>query len=115
MKRFCISIFLFIFVLPVFAASWVLIPGTTIVYDSENIKREDFGISTVQTKTPTKDGYEMINTTLINCSTKQFNTREVKLFDPSKNKVVYRQFMQPDWTIIPQNSNIDYLYQKVCY
>lgn len=115
MKKLCISLFLFIFTLPVLAASWTLIPGTTIVYDSESIKYEDFNISTVQTKTPTKDGLELINTTSINCSTKTFNTREFRLYDPLKHKVVYRQFMQPDWTAIPENSNIDYLYQKICY
>lgn len=114
MKNLYICLFLLFLISPAFAETWFNIPGTTINYNKDSIKNESNAIFSVLTKSPANDGLELRNTVHINCLTKQFNFGELKLFDPLKQKYVYRQYIQPDWTDIPDKSNMYWLYLEVC-
>lgn len=115
MKKFYICLlFIILSTSTALAENWINISGTTIDFDKDNIKNEGNNIYSVLTKSPAKDGLELVSTLVINCSTQRFNLRGYKLYNPSKQKYVYQQYLEPDWTHIPKNSNVHYLYYEIC-
>lgn len=90
-KLYLSALLLFLSISPVLAENWIRIPNTNIDYDKDSTQSENNNIYSVQTKSPTKDGFEIVDTNVINSITKQFNMRGAKLYDTVKQKYVYQQ------------------------
>lgn len=116
MKKILLLAFLFVLsILPSIAIDWIPNNNNTFFYDKDSIREDEFGVCSVNLKQATKDDKEVIAKLLINCKTKRFNLSESVLYDPKKQRNLYRQTLEPSWDPIPKGSNIDSIYCQICH